>query len=74
MNSTGVLSASHGGLSAQQRAAFVTYQIFEHEAEFTTTEIADMLGMTVTGAHLMMDRLSGVLPLVRYNSRWRRFD
>lgn len=55
-----------------QRAALVGFRIAEGE-EFTTSQIAEMCGLTVEGAKKMMEKASAVVPI--YDDEdgvWRR--
>lgn len=60
-------------LTAQERAALVTFQILEG-AQMTTGEIAQQVGVTPQGAWHMMQRVARVVPLYQDAGRWRRLD
>jgi len=54
-------------LLAQQRAALLGWA-FAHGAQLTTRQVADKLGLTWVGAHVLLEKLSGVIPITRDES------
>lgn len=58
------MSIRQWDLSPQQKAAHIT-SLLRDEGRYTTAEIAEMYGVTTTGARLMMYRISCVLPLLQ---------
>jgi len=79
MNTTAVLSATYGGLSAQQKAAKLV-DLMHKGWEPTTAEVAETFAMLPSSAHQMICRISGVIPLIREDAppgmpgRWKTFD
>jgi hypothetical protein len=54
-------------LLAQQRAALLGWW-FARGAQLTTRQVADRLGITWVGAHVLLDKLSSVIPITRDDS------
>lgn len=76
----GRAEATVGELTAQERAALVTYDIMRG-ARMTTSEIAHRMGTTKMGAWHMMQRVSRVVPIYleegngyHDESTWRVLD
>lgn len=59
MNST---STVHADYSPRQKAAHLAL-LFANGQEYTVSQVAEMFGMTVVGAHGMLGRMSGAIPL-----------
>ncbi len=57
-------------LSPQQRAALLVYHLCALGRRYTTAEVAAALGLTPRGALYLLERLSGVLPIVQDGQRW----
>ena len=80
MNTTAVISADHGGLSAQQKAAKLVYLMVVEGWNPTTNEIAETFAMCGSSAYQMICRVSGVVPIYREDARpgepgrWKTFD
>jgi len=64
MNSTAVLSADHGGLSAQQKAV-VCYDYIRQGWSPTTSQVAEVFAITFGGASRMLSVISAVMPIYR---------
>jgi hypothetical protein len=60
-------------LVTTERVGVVVYRLMRGEAA-TTLEIATWTGLTRTGAWLMMEKLSRVLPLAQVEGRWCAID
>ena len=60
-------------LTAQERAAMVTYDIIMGR-QLTTLEIARRIGITNMGAWKLMQRVSRVVPVYQDEGRWRILD
>lgn len=56
--------------SAHQKASFVAI-LLKDGNELTTAGIARLTGMSWDGADFMMQMISGVLPIVRIDGKWR---
>jgi hypothetical protein len=59
--------------SAHQKASYVTFLLLQGN-ELTTAGIATLTGLTWEGAEYMMDMISGVLPIVKVNGKWRKME
>ena len=70
-DSTGLVTEDKA-VGTTERVALVVYHILEG-AEMTTAEVAALSGLkTWEGAERMLDRASRVVPITKYESRWRR--
>lgn len=69
-NTVGALPVNAGELLAQQRGALVATWL-QGGRVMTTIEIAAALGMTLSPAYRLMDKLSAVLPIYDDEGVWR---
>jgi len=60
-------------LTPHEKAASVTWLIATG-ADFSTSDIAERLGMSWHGALYLMNGISRVIPITHERGRWRRFD
>ena len=62
-------------LSPQQKAADFTAKVIDG-GTYSTSEVAQMYGMTPQGANFMLGRISAVIPIVRHEitGKWYLFD
>lgn len=63
----------HDLSTTTERVAFMVFQLLEG-AEYTTRDVARLTSMTWQGADEMLNKASRVVPITKYNTRWRRFD
>lgn len=71
--STAVFVVSSQGLSAQQKAAKMTY-LFMTGGEYTTAQVSDILGMSYGGASRLLENISYSIPIYcegEADGRWR---
>ena len=68
-----VADATQEVVGTIERVATVVYTLLVEEAELTTREVAERTGLTWQGAEQMLDKASRVVPITKYESRWRRF-
>lgn len=59
--------------NAHQRASYITFLLLQGN-KLTTAGVATLTGLTWEGAEYMMDRISGVLPVVKEDGIWRWMD
>lgn len=68
-----VIEPSREVVGTTERVAKVVYHLLVEDAEMTTAEVAAMTGITWQGAEQLLDRASRVVPITKYESKWRRF-
>lgn len=71
LNGTGTMTEERA-VGTTERVALVVYHLLEG-AELTTAEVQDMAGLkNWEGAERLLDKASRVVPITKYESRWRR--
>lgn len=73
VNGTGIVNPGAEVHGTTERVALVVFHLLEG-AELTTAEVADMAGVQWSGAEKMLDKASRVVPITKYESKWRRFE
>jgi hypothetical protein len=58
-------------MTAQERAFDVAFRLADGE-EMTTRQVAEMTGLSRTGAWYLMQYAARVTPIVQDNGRWKR--
>lgn len=71
-DSTAVISEERA-INTTERVALVVYHLLEG-AELTTAEVQEMAGLkNWEGAERMLDKASRVVPITKFDSKWKRF-
>lgn len=68
-----ILDIRHRELNAHQKASFITILLRDGN-ELTTAGIARLIGTTWEGAEFMMEMISGVVPVLKIDGKWRWMD
>jgi len=58
-------------MTPQQKAAYIA-DVFNDGAALTAVEVARMFGISKQGAYRLLDNVSGAIPLLLHEHKWRR--